>query len=277
MLTFLRKIRKSLIEPASDGSRPRPNESSLSERTSVQAGGRARKYLLYAIGEILLVVAGILLALQVNNWNEVRKNRIKEYELLLVLKEEVATNIDQLSEAISYTIRSKEGARQIVKIYQGDYTEYGASHLDSLLGQVQWAWTYDPVMGVPISIRTSGQINTISNTELRLFVASFEEMVRDVKEEGYLMRKMIVEQYMPMIGKYVSSNNRSYFLGNGYAVVEKSVFDSDYSALFADRQVEDLITYMHVWRNDQLREESAFLEILKDVLEIVNRELERWK
>tara|TARA_Y100000385_G_C13103870_1_gene646216 strand:+ start:4498 stop:4992 length:495 start_codon:yes stop_codon:yes gene_type:complete len=57
MLTFLRKIRKSLIE-----------------------SGSTRKDLIYAIGEIALVVIGILIALQINNWNESRKNheRIKE-------------------------------------------------------------------------------------------------------------------------------------------------------------------------------------------------------
>ena len=47
MITLLRKIRRSLIE-----------------------SGSARKYLLYAIGEIALVVIGILIALQINNWNE---------------------------------------------------------------------------------------------------------------------------------------------------------------------------------------------------------------
>jgi hypothetical protein len=56
MLTFFRKIRKSL------------NESSS-----------ARKYLLYAIGEIALVVIGILIALQVNNWNE-KRQEIRVYE-----------------------------------------------------------------------------------------------------------------------------------------------------------------------------------------------------
>lgn len=55
MLTFLRKIRKSLIE-----------------------SGSTRKYLLYAVGEILLVMIGILLALQVNNWNEQKKANQKE-------------------------------------------------------------------------------------------------------------------------------------------------------------------------------------------------------
>jgi hypothetical protein len=37
-----------------------------------------RKYLQYALGEVILVMIGILLALQVNNWNENRKDRIKE-------------------------------------------------------------------------------------------------------------------------------------------------------------------------------------------------------
>ena len=39
------------------------------------------KYLKYAIGEIVLVVIGILIALQINNWNEQRKARISERAL----------------------------------------------------------------------------------------------------------------------------------------------------------------------------------------------------
>ena len=55
MLTFFRKIRKAPLE-----------------------SGAASKYLLYAIGEIALVVIGILIALQINNWNEWRKDRNEE-------------------------------------------------------------------------------------------------------------------------------------------------------------------------------------------------------
>lgn len=47
MLTFLRKIRRSLID-----------------------SGSAGKYLIYAVGEIALVMIGILIALQINNWNQ---------------------------------------------------------------------------------------------------------------------------------------------------------------------------------------------------------------
>jgi len=58
MLTFFRRIRKGFLD-----------------------GGRTSKYLLYAIGEIALVVIGILIALQINNWNEEQKkiDTIKVY------------------------------------------------------------------------------------------------------------------------------------------------------------------------------------------------------
>jgi len=59
MIKFFRHIRQSLIQQNKMG-----------------------KYFKYAIGEILLVVIGILLALQINNWNDLRKNRVYEREIL---------------------------------------------------------------------------------------------------------------------------------------------------------------------------------------------------
>ena len=44
-------------------------------RQQLLGGQKFRKYLLYALGEIALVVIGILIALQVNNWNEQRKEQ----------------------------------------------------------------------------------------------------------------------------------------------------------------------------------------------------------
>lgn len=52
------------------------------------------KYTLYALGEIILVVIGILIALQINNWNENRKQRIIEKESLIILRKELKNNID---------------------------------------------------------------------------------------------------------------------------------------------------------------------------------------
>ncbi|NNL15387.1 MAG: hypothetical protein HKO81_01945, partial [Flavobacteriaceae bacterium] len=58
--------------------------------------GNTSKYLKYAVGEILLVVIGILIALQINNWNEGRKDRVGEQTILVQLEKEYHENLQQL-------------------------------------------------------------------------------------------------------------------------------------------------------------------------------------
>jgi hypothetical protein len=77
MLFVLRKLRKTLI-------------GSLS----------IRRYALYAIGEIALVVVGILIALQINNWNEWRKERSQEKGMLIELKRTIEGNCEILKRSI---------------------------------------------------------------------------------------------------------------------------------------------------------------------------------
>jgi len=63
--------------------------------------GKTGKYLKYAIGEIVLLMVGILLALQVNNWNEIRKTRKKEVKLLIELRDDLLeTKNDLLTDIV---------------------------------------------------------------------------------------------------------------------------------------------------------------------------------
>ncbi len=59
---------------------------------------RFTRYLLYAIGEIILVVIGILIALQINNWNEAQKNREVEREILTQISENLQQDKIRLQE-----------------------------------------------------------------------------------------------------------------------------------------------------------------------------------
>ena len=75
-------------------------------------------YLIYAIGEIVLVVIGILIALSINNWNEWQQQREKETIVLYDLKENLESNIQLLEKEmkrIKSSNRSGELIYQLVK------------------------------------------------------------------------------------------------------------------------------------------------------------------
>ena len=73
MLRFLRQIRQRLL-----------------------TDNKFIKYLMYAVGEILLVVIGILIALQINTWNEERIERKNEVKLLKELKADLDDNLEEI-------------------------------------------------------------------------------------------------------------------------------------------------------------------------------------
>lgn len=78
--------------------------------------GMLRKYLFYALGEILLVMFGILLAFQVNSWNEGRKRDIQEINLLLELKENLNEDIVDIDENVSFHRRAQHSAEYITDV-----------------------------------------------------------------------------------------------------------------------------------------------------------------
>lgn len=88
MIKLFRKIRQNL----------------LSENKFSKPALPAGRYMIYAFGEIALVMIGILLALEVNNWNESRKERIQEiklYENLLISLSADSSDVVLYSELIS--------------------------------------------------------------------------------------------------------------------------------------------------------------------------------
>ena len=98
MIKFFRHFRKKLLTES------RPERSS-----------RVGKYLLYGIGEIVLVMIGILLALQVNNWNEQRKDGITEQLILTALQKDLSINIERLKKDILLEQRTIDQATKIIK------------------------------------------------------------------------------------------------------------------------------------------------------------------
>lgn len=73
-------------------------------RQNLLSEGKTGKYLKYAIGEILLVVIGILIALSINNWNENQKTKVQIKNSLLALKNDLAQDTVLIKERLPFII-----------------------------------------------------------------------------------------------------------------------------------------------------------------------------
>ena len=148
MLTFLRKIRRSLIQ---SGSTTKP-------------ASPVGRYLLYGIGEIALVVIGILIALQINNWNEDQKRRGTEINLLFELQDNLTNDLQDIKLNLledTETLTSNK-----VVLY---HLENKLAYHDSLsfhYGKLQRSTTFVENTSAFENLKTLG-FNLISNDALR--------------------------------------------------------------------------------------------------------------
>ena len=123
------------------------------------------KYFKYAIGEIILVVIGILIALQLNNWNENRKLRNTEIGLLIELKADLTATLDDLKsdiELVNRTLTNTDSIHNKMRIHlMNKSTEPFPVKINHLLNPILY-----PKLGAYEALQSYG-INNISNDSLR--------------------------------------------------------------------------------------------------------------
>jgi len=161
MIKFFRKIRQNMIKE-----------------------NKVSKYMLYAIGEIVLVVIGILIALQVNNWNENRISRTKEKLVLKELNAEFKTNKAQLDSVLYIHKRSLKAVQNIMTMFP--INDLKTIHIDSLSKNIYysgWTYTFNPSQGITNSLLNSSSFDLISNDTLRNLLIRWNDVVTDYQEE----------------------------------------------------------------------------------------------
>lgn len=165
MLKFFRKIRKGFIE-----------EKKFSN------------YLLYAIGEIVLVVIGILIALAINNANETQVKREKEQVYLKGLQAEFETSRLKLKELIAYNKQSYEDSKKIVAYMVNNNTQPDEMELSNLLyNAFAFDISFHPNSSLLNEMVNSGSLKDISNPQLRILLTNWLSNLEDIKEQENML------------------------------------------------------------------------------------------
>tara|TARA_R110002051_G_scaffold4683_4_gene25999 strand:- start:33254 stop:33979 length:726 start_codon:yes stop_codon:yes gene_type:complete len=241
MIKFFRNIRKNLL-----------NED------------KTVKYIKYAFGEIILVVIGILIALQVSNWNTQRNNTTAEQEVLADLNTEIKSNISALEKIIDEHEKSLV-AGETIKSLIVDTDKLKNIPNDSLKPIIQlmnYNWTYDPKLGILNSVINSGRINLIQNKEIRYLLSSVKEYIVDANESTGVIGKIRGEYYWPMIAAKRE-------------VIDYQKPSFEYKKSFRDPEFAWWVNFISVVRQEGLDEENELLKFLENINLKIDKELNK--
>jgi hypothetical protein len=139
-------------------------------RESFIGKNQSGKYLKYALGEIVLVVIGILIALQIDTWNSNLKDRHKEREYLNNLIEDLGTQQGQVTAQITHEAKMKGNCEKALARLSSDHIDGDSisSYLETVTRRT--FVVHDPTFQ---DLKSSGNILLIRDNELRKKVLSF--------------------------------------------------------------------------------------------------------
>jgi len=130
---------------------------------------KTRTYLLYAVGEIALVMIGILLALQVNNWNQERLDSKTSEEFTNRLLGDMQLERRILGYVDNYLTQVEKNAKAAIEVYEREAERRILTDSEFLINLYQASQIYDPnqISATYQEMISSGQIGMIRNEELR--------------------------------------------------------------------------------------------------------------
>lgn len=228
------------------------------------------KYLRYAIGEIFLVVLGILLALQINNWNEARKIEKEEISIL----ENLLVNLKNAKEQCNIHILEEQTIEHALLVSLGISRDSDVPNLtlipDSIVYLSIWEVIGDiPVINTYSDLKNIGKVGIIKNRTVR---ESFTNLEVSLNELSNLVNdRLSVHQ--------VRIDDIPAKKINFVRVLNSKIFNTDtepqndYRTLFSDQQTRNLMAIKLDLTNDIIDSRKSLAEEINDLIVDIEIEL----
>jgi len=232
---------------------------------------RTANYLKYAFGEIILVMIGILLALQVNNWNNDRLEAKKEQLFLKNLQSDFKTNLTELNSVYQGTIEAYQASSDLLEAIKGDspliHSEINML-LDEIINKIS---SLDLISGSIDEITNTGSLNLINDSELRKLISNWPYYEADTKDDIKIMVDNLMGSFIPsLFDKAILRNTpipARFEKGMNLPKISNSGFTIDYNQSlrtleFENEVYNNVLNYMYTL-NQYIRLEGY----LRDTLE----------
>ncbi len=199
-------------------------------RQNLLSEGKTGKYLKYAIGEIILVVIGILIALSINNWNENRKNSIEEKAILENLLENLNLSKKQSEQLISEENQLKQNLIQLLSVGANDNKLNAKTISDSTFKNAVWDLQSDmPTFNAYNNLKSTNKLSLIKNKKINEKFTELEfrqNKLNDILEDRLSVHQIRIDDilehdinFIPLVKSNIPTINIENESRNNYLQV----------------------------------------------------------
>lgn len=251
-------------------------------RQNLLSEGKIGKYLKYAVGEIVLVMIGILLALQVNNWNENRKVRQEEHLALKSLQKEFLESQELFEQSQRHNKMIFSSMKYLLHLLDTDQVEESLAdsiyvHLD------RSAWSsakFEPSRGIVNSLVNSGKLNIISNDTLKSQLIQWNDQVTGFQNSQRMALDYRFTYLFPLISKSTRLPSKLKRSVEGYTLNVDGPPDVDLSILKSNMFYNYLnqswvYSQVIVVNDSNSNKGSKIQETIDDIILHIQKELEK--
>ena len=218
------------------------------------------KYFKYAIGEIILVVIGILIALQINNWNESRKFQNEELNHLLELKSNLEVTLDNFRKDTLFNFKSIKELRKI-EYYIENSLPYD-NELDAAFGMFGNQQSPYPITTSYTTLKTKG-LDIISNPILRNQIVHMYEYEFVILSKDYDQGEWkILEVANPFLYKNIRAKNSKQFAR-----------PNDFEYLKNQEEFSNILSKIISQREFGIDHYRRIMKSIKGLIQSINNEL----
>ena len=230
---------------------------------------RFLQYSRYAIGEIVLVMVGILLALQVNNWNEERNNSLIEQDYLKEMLEDFEINLKTSNRNIG---RIEEILPHLIGLIDQSMAGKPTMPLDALnkaFSNITAMPAYSSTDRVYNNLVGSGDLKLIRNGELKTKLANYYEclFVLNLVQDTHEME--LVESFQP----YIIENLDYQAVNPSWLddfLLPSPLEDNRILEVLNDREFRNILTQKWVILTDLLNQNRILRQVNLDMLELLS-------
>ncbi len=211
-------------------------------RQKLASDNKPTKYLRYAIGEIVLVVIGILIALSINNWNQ---KRIKNNNAVLLSSRlfiEIRKNIKGLNDQIIRITALQKEAKSLLVLFGPEYEKTDSRLLDSLIFGIISTPLYDSNSPTLDEALNAGQVSIIQIDSLRVLLYDIPKKIERINNYEDEMTRDIEFNLMPYLYNNISFRQMDQEYSDNFDVNEKSKLSHfDNRIILLDRKFENMV------------------------------------